>query len=318
MAYMGGFSGMGQGAQSYLQRMGGAYGFGGPSLPRALPQINPQYASPYSNSIPHSGYGSPPLIGGTGGGQPMPGGPSGGFAMPGGTVPFTNTITGTGQYRMSNGDGTFKSIPNVMHNIQIPGAGGGAGYGGGAGGYGGSLSKAYQDAFNANKAQYDKIVGGGNQFIGARPGQQFTKPGQNMYGRPTGVQDNPYNNYLAASGGGYKDRYLRNMMDLQGSGDQELKDINTGFDNRLSGINSDLTSRGLGASTVHSNLALGAEKERANALGQAKERIRQQRIGLDTQLSGDTLNFENSVQNPYPDMASYYQMLMNAGRAGYG
>lgn len=95
-------------------------------------------------------------------------------------------------------------------------------------------------------------------------------------------------------GKGMFDRYTRGMGLLKGMGDQEMKDINTRFNNMAGGLQQDMVGRGLTGSTVMPGMRMGLERERSDALGSARERIRAQTMAADAGLSGDALQAQRS------------------------
>ncbi|MEE8169537.1 MAG: hypothetical protein V3T70_03235, partial [Phycisphaerae bacterium] len=77
----------------------------------------------------------------------------------------------------------------------------------------------------------------------------------------------------------------RVLADIARSGDQERRDINTGFGNLQASNQADLTSRGLSGTTILSGTRGGIERRRADAQGGLEERLRQQRVSADTALT---------------------------------
>jgi len=118
--------------------------------------------------------------------------------------------------------------------------------------------------------------------------------------------------------GGYQDRYQRNMDALRGMGAQEGRDINDQFNKRQSATRSDLVGRGLGNSSLLATTAAGNDRERTDALGRLDERLRQQQVSNDAQLSGDVLQTMASRVDSYPDLNRMAQLFQGAGAAGMG
>lgn len=97
-------------------------------------------------------------------------------------------------------------------------------------------------------------------------------------------------------------RYKRGMNYLKGAGDQERRDINTGFDSQTANIKQDMASRGLGSSTISSGVQQGSERQRADAIGGLNERLRRQYAETDARLSGDVMNIHSALgQKGYDD-----------------
>lgn len=118
--------------------------------------------------------------------------------------------------------------------------------------------------------------------------------------------------------GGYQSRYQRGLQMLAGLGQQEGKDINQLYDSQQSNINQNLIGRGLGNSTVMSTMQMGNDRERNADLGRLNDRIRQQALSQDANLSGDTLQFMASKNDKGPDVGLLAQLAQGMGQAGYG
>jgi len=86
---------------------------------------------------------------------------------------------------------------------------------------------------------------------------------------------------------GMQNRMNRGMAMLEGMGEQEKADINQTFDSNRAAINQDMVSRGLGGSTVAATLKTGNERERTGAQGRLQDRLRRQKFGAFSALSGD-------------------------------
>lgn len=117
---------------------------------------------------------------------------------------------------------------------------------------------------------------------------------------------------------GYQSRYQRGMDMLNGLGQQEAKDINEMYDNQAAKTKGDLIGRGLGNSTVMNTMLAGVERERAAELGRLNERVRQQAIGTDAGLSGDTLSFMERKNETGPDFQMLAQLAQQLGQGGVG
>ncbi len=255
----------------------------------------------------------------SGNGQPMWSMDQMGGAM-GSSAPFGVTNMGYGApYKAYNSDGTYREIPNKVYNV-------GVGGGGGMGGYSSALSNAYNEAKAANEQRYDQIGGfsamqprgGQPQYINGRRVLTGGAGGMGGGGGNLSPDDQYYNNLLVNAGSGYTGDYVRNMMDLAGSGKQALTDINTGYDKSLAAVNAEMESRGLGASSLAANRKFGVERERSAAYAREQAQQTQRRIGLDTQLTDRLRQFEERRQDPYPDVMNYAQLAQQYGRGGYG
>ncbi len=95
--------------------------------------------------------------------------------------------------------------------------------------------------------------------------------------------------------GGFADRRTRILAGLEGSGEQERRDIQGQFDASGSRLAQDATSRGLAGTTIMPGISAANERERSDALGGLEERLRQQTAGVDAQLSGDFLSAQERL-----------------------
>lgn len=146
---------------------------------------------------------------------------------------------------------------------------------------------------------YGKGMGLANDLYGRGMGLA-----NDMYGRGQGLANDLYGRGQALSGqigtgyqnltntvtgqlGQTRDRVLAG---LQGSGDQERRDINQQFNANNAAQQADLTARGLDSTTIGASMQSGNERQRADALGGLNQRIMDQRAGYDTSLSNNITN----------------------------
>ena len=197
-------------------------------------------------------------------------------------------------------------------------------YGGSGGGSGGGQTaldawqQAYNQALQANNQRYQDILTGyqdrSNQY------QQ----------NAAGLQNDLLN--------GYDARYQRNMASLNGLGQQEATDIQRRYGELGAANQQDITSRVLTGTTIMPSMRQGIAREQEAALLRLNERLQNQRIGLDSQLSGDalsaqermgqsilngtagmqgdTLSFAERRNDPYPDYNMLAQLAQGYGAAG--
>lgn len=162
-------------------------------------------------------------------------------------------------------------------------------------------------ARRAHGAQYGTFGMGGG---GGGGGSSFS----DAYAEANAANEARYRDVL----GGYQNRYERNMEDLRGSGAQERNDINEAYKDQWAARQQSMIGRGLGNSSILDTMQAGNERERINDQGRLEERLRQQRIGLDTSLSGDTLGFMERRVDQQPDPMLAAQLAQGLGQAGYG
>lgn len=173
----------------------------------------------------------------------------------------------------------------AQSSLGAPAVSGGASYGGGVGG--------------GNDTQFAAL----NQLAQAQDAQQIAA--QN-------ATEQRYADTLA----GYGARFDRNMATLDGLGTAERADINRRMDSAQARNLQDSVSRGLAGTTILPGMRTLTERDRTQALGSLDERLRRERIGLDTQLSGDTLNVMQSRNDIPPDNNAAIALATALGQAG--
>ena len=194
----------------------------------------------------------------------------------------------------------------------------GGGAGGGGMGVPQDYQRAYEEARAANEERYKNIL--------------------------TGYQDRSNQYQEGAAGlrddvlGGYDARYQRNMNALQGQGQQEAIDIQRRYGELGAANQQDMVNRGLTGTTIMPTMRQGIAREQEGALSRLNERLINQRIGMDSQLSGDalsaqerlgqsilqgtagvqgdTLGFAERRTDAYPDMNQLINLAAMYGAAG--
>ena len=114
--------------------------------------------------------------------------------------------------------------------------------------------------------------------------------------------------------GGYRKRYNEALAELEGMGSQEKADITSRWNAESSKGQQDLTSRGLTGTTVLPTMKGMYEREKGSSLGRLDERLRREKIGLMTGLSGDTLGFMERREDVYPDLSMYANLASKYGQ----
>jgi hypothetical protein len=225
-----------------------------------------------------------------------------------------------------------------------------SGQSGGGGGYGGAIVPVHNPQPNYWPSQ--NAMGGGNGFAGGtgwagtnvgasstngisqwggdsaqnapNPFQQPTSGGSTMTplgtlaGAYQSAQDEAraaneerYKNILA----GYDDRWNRAMGQLEGVGNQQREDMNRRYDNNKGEIAQSLVARGMSNSTVKDNIEAGNERERNQASNRLEEALTRERLGYDTGLQGDLLQFMERRNDTYPDLNQLLQLAQMMGVA---
>lgn len=267
---------------------GGGTGGGSTTPPAEPPALQP----PTLNLPP------PPNLGTGSGGSGATGSPNAPVDFWGSLPPFTPpTYTAPppfvdptgGQYPNFGQPGT----PGVPGSPGTPGAPGtpgtpgspgtgapGSGQQPGGGGLLGNLSQDYQGALNAANASNEER--------------------------------------FAAGLAGYMDRHRRALESLNGLSTQDQADLEREYNRARSRGEQDLISRGLGNTTVRSSVNRGYLEDYAAAQRRLSDARLRERIGLDTSLDADTLNFLERKTELGPDLAQLIGLSQGLGQAGYG
>ncbi len=118
--------------------------------------------------------------------------------------------------------------------------------------------------------------------------------------------------------GGLRDRYSNAMGYLDNMGAAGLASLRNTFQGQQTAALQNLANVGLTNSTLQSSLRSGFARDQALAEAQYNEQLRRERMGYDTGLSKDVLDFMERRQDTYPDMNQLGQLAMGLGRAGGG
>lgn len=211
----------------------------------------------------------------------------------------------SGEYVMANGNiftpGVTNANPTQAAPGTVPGAAGGAspnstspsGQAGASGGV------AAPTSTSGNNAQYDML----NTLAQSADERQRAAEEAN---------EQRYRDILS----GYGSRFDRNMGTLEGMGDAEKASINRQFNALQSRNLQDAVGRGLAGTNILPGMRTLTERERTQELGNLNERLRRERIGLDTSLSGDTLGFMERRDDVGPNMDDLIRLAEGLGRSG--
>lgn len=140
--------------------------------------------------------------------------------------------------------------------------------------------KKQDEAFAANQKRYDESLGIRKQAAA----DQNTAYG-NLLGDVTGAWDAAGSKADAE----YRRRQQEAMGMLEGMGTQEKKDIAENWRAQGAASQQRLRASGLGNTTIGASLASGNLRNQQADLARTNERLQNQRLGLYTTLSGDTL-----------------------------
>lgn len=241
-----------------------------------LEQANQTNQAPYQQG----GWGFPAMSAFTGGGQPLLAGTD---PMPLG--PSESVPAAVGEGAQDRSGGYFDQSAERLNTLLSSDLGR---FGDFASQMGSGLQSSRNEQLGA--------LGTGSQNV---LGQAQTGYGQQMMGQGglLGSMTQGYGqreqDVMAGLGGmqsdvlgQLKNLYGRSMANLKGAGDQERRDIEQSYGQRNSDIQQSLASSGMGNTTVGATMGLGVEREKRADMGRLEERLRQERIGLDTQLTG--------------------------------
>ncbi|MCA9366697.1 hypothetical protein KC887_00325 [Candidatus Kaiserbacteria bacterium] len=275
-----------------------------------------------------------PYSGGGGGGGFANGSPAAGqgwqpYTPPSATRPVDLSAALAGYLGNAGSGGGGGSGGQFVHNPQpnyFPSYhNSGIGFGGGTGWAGTSVG-GYSPGSGSGQTQFTQQTG----FVGTGdPGfgninwkNQMKASGQSPLGalvseyqraQNDAVQANEqrYQNILA----GYNDRWQRAMSELANVGNQQRADLNRGYDAMAGQINANSIDRGLSNSTVRDTMLMGNQRERSMASNRLEEALTRERLGYDTGLQGDLLQFMERRNDTYPQLGQLTDLARMLGMA---
>lgn len=115
---------------------------------------------------------------------------------------------------------------------------------------------------------------------------------------------------------GFGTRETKALESLEGLGDEERAAIERAYSRSGAAQLSGAVKQGLIGTTVPAALTRQNTTAMTNALGLVNERLRRQRIGLETGLSGEKLAFQERREDVSPDIQSYLNLSKQFGAAG--
>lgn len=118
---------------------------------------------------------------------------------------------------------------------------------------------------------------------------------------------------------GYKTRESGAAELMTGLGDQERSNLLRQYGELGASTRQGLRARGLEGTTIPMAAELGLAREQSQAVGSLEERLRREKLGYTTGLSGDTLGFMERREDEYPDYAQLERLAYAKGNTkGYG
>ena len=128
---------------------------------------------------------------------------------------------------------------------------------------------------------------------------------------------------------GWRNRRANVLSNLEGLGDSARQDISQRYQQKASNALQNMISRGLTGTTVMSALDRGLREGESTDMRRLNEMLRRERLNWDANTAadalnydergtGDTLQFMERLNQPYPDVGRYLQLAGQFGQAGPG
>jgi len=128
-----------------------------------------------------------------------------------------------------------------------------------------------------------------------------------------------WNEYRYAQGLDFLNQRFENVMgQLAGYGDQESKDIRQQFTQARSKMEQSAIGTGLSGTTVRGAEFRGIQAEEATAIGRAREQSIKTRLGYESLLTSDIVNFVKDRTDTYPDVGAMANLYFGYGSGGSG
>ena len=128
-----------------------------------------------------------------------------------------------------------------------------------------------------------------------------------------------WNEYRYAQGLDFLEQRFGNVMgQLQGIGEQEKREIRDSFEALQGRLDQKSLGAGLTGTTVRGAQARGLNREQERALGEARETAMKQKLGYETILSSDIVNFIQQRSDAYPSVSDMANLYFGYGQSGGG
>ena len=114
--------------------------------------------------------------------------------------------------------------------------------------------------------------------------------------------------------GGYGTRYTEALSGLEGLGDIAKKDVRASYARSAASGAQSLISSGLHSTTIAPAFYQQNARQETDALARVNESLRREKIGYQTSLSGQRLDFMERREDEYPDQNLYVQLLNQLGQ----
>ena len=128
-----------------------------------------------------------------------------------------------------------------------------------------------------------------------------------------------WNEYRYAQGLDFLEQRFGNVMgQLQGMGEQEKQEIRDSFEALQGKLDQKSLGAGLTGTTVRGAQSRGLNREQERALGEARETNLKQKLGYETILSSDIVNFIQQRSDAYPSVTDMANLYFGYGQSGGG
>ena len=141
--------------------------------------------------------------------------------------------------------------------------------------------------------------------------QAMTDEMKKAFEEAKGANEQRYAEILA----GYQNRYAQAEQGLEGLVQSAKSDIQRRYAVENSRAMQQLLNSGLLTTTVAPAVSRQITAQETRDIADLNERLRRERLGLLTQLSGEKLSFMERREDTYPQLQAYYELLRQLGAA---
>jgi len=178
---------------------------------------------------------------------------------------------------------------------------------------------------SAGKAKYNSATGRWESNVAFRGGylspsdyskatwmetKQLQDEQQTAQDEAKATNESRYTDILAK----YGTRYNTAMSSLQGLGDQAKKDVGATYRRAGASANQSLINSGLHSTTIAPAVSNQIARQETDALGRVNESLRRERLGYQTGMSKEMLDFMERREDEYPNDNLYVQLMNQLGQ----
>jgi len=184
------------------------------------------------------------------------------------------------------------------------------------------IAKPEHAGWSDSKA-LDKILSDEISWKNAKKGSPWKEEAvKNVLAQQTAEQQAEakyWNEYRYAQGLDFLEQRFGNVMgQLQGMGEEEKREIRDSFEALQGKLDQKSLGAGLTGTTVRGAQARGLNREQERALGEARETNLKQKLGYETILSSDIVNFIQQRSDAYPSVTDMANLYFGYGQSGGG